>query len=150
MAVRERLRSPAAGADSGSDVAALVAETKRRCLEALDDDFNAPVAIAALFDFSRSVNTLLATEAQPGQAALEAIDGLYCEIGGQVLGIVPERAASGASAEREAGLIRLLIELRSEARQHKDFGLADSIRERARKLGVVMEDSKEGTTWKIA
>jgi cysteinyl-tRNA synthetase len=150
LAVRERLRSPAAGQDSGSDVAALVADTRRRCVEALDDDFNAPVAIAALFDFSRSVNTLLSAEAQPGQAALEAIDGLYREIGGQVLGIIPERAADGASAEREAGLIRLLIELRSEARQHKDFALADSIRQRARQLGVVMEDSKEGTSWKIA
>ena len=150
LAVRERLRSPSAGADSSSNVTDLVAGTKRRCLEALDDDFNTPVAIAALFDFSRSVNTLLSAESQPSRAALEAIDGLYREIGGQVLGIVPAQAASGASAEREAGLIRLLIELRAEARQHKDFALADSIRERARKLGVVLEDSKEGTTWKIA
>jgi len=147
LAVRERLRSPAAGA---SDVSALVAETKRRCLEALDDDFNAPVAIATLFEFSRSVNTLLSAEAQPGQAALEAIDGLYREIGGQVLGIVPASAASGASAERESALIRLLIELRAEARQHKDFALADSIRERARQLGVLLEDGKDGTSWKIA
>lgn len=147
LAVRERLHSP--GAEAGGDVGALVAETRRRCLEALDDDFNAPVAIAALFDFSRSVNTLLNAEASPGSAVLEAVDGLYREIGGQVLGIVPERAASDASAEREAGLIRLLIELRAEARAHKDFAMADSIRERARRLGVVMEDSKDGTTWKI-
>jgi cysteinyl-tRNA synthetase len=149
LAVRERLRSPAAAADSASDVSALVADTKRRCLEALDDDFNAPVAIATLFDFSRSVNTLLNAEAQPSQAALEAIDGLYREIGGQVLGIVPASAASGASAEREAALIRLLIELRAEARQHKDFALADTIRERARQLGVLLEDGKDGTSWKI-
>ncbi len=150
LAVRERLRNPGTGAEAGSDVSALVAETRRRCLEALDDDFNAPVAVAALFDFSRSVNTLLNTEASPSQAALAAIDGLYREIGGQVLGIVPERAASGASAEREAGLIRLLIELRAEARAHKDFAQADSIRERTRQLGVVLEDSKDGTTWKVA
>ena len=151
LAVRERLRSPAAaGAGANEAVAALVADTKRRCLEALDDDFNAPMTIAALFDFSRSVNTLLNAEAQLGQAALEAIAGLYREIGSQVLGIVPENAASGASAEREAALIRLLIELRAEARQHKDFTLADSIRERARQLGVVLEDGKAGTSWKLA
>ncbi len=64
----------------------LADETSRRCLEALDDDFNAPVAIATLFDFSRSVNTLLNAEIQPSRAALEAIDGLYREFGGQVLG----------------------------------------------------------------
>ena len=150
LAVRERLRTPAAGPDAAGDVAALVGETKRRCLEALDDDFNAPVAIAALFDFSRSVNTLLNAEVQPGQAALEAIDGLYREVGGQVLGIVPAQVAGGANVEREAGLIRLLIELRSEARLQKNFAMADSIRERARKLGVILEDNKDGTSWKIA
>ena len=165
LVVRERLRA-AAGSAAGSggaatgggpsdgvasaEVTALVAEIKRRCLEALDDDFNAPVAVAALFDFSRSVNALLSAAAQPGQAELAAIDGLYREIGGQVLGIVPEQAASGASAEREAALIRLLIALRAEARQHKDFALADSIRERARQLGVLLEDGKDGTIWKIA
>jgi len=150
LVVRERLRSPAATDSPADEVTTLVADTKRRCLEALDDDFNAPVAIATLFDFSRSVNTLLNAAAPLGQAALEAIDGLYREIGGQVLGIVPASAASGASAERESALIRLLIELRAEARQHKDFALADSIRERARGLGVLLEDGKDGTSWKIA
>jgi len=150
LVVRERLRSPGATDGPAGEVTTLVADTKRRCLEALDDDFNAPVAIATLFDFSRSVNTLLNAAAPLGQAALEAIDGLYREIGGQVLGIVPASAASGASAERESALIRLLIELRAEARQHKDFALADSIRERARGLGVLLEDGKDGTSWKIA
>jgi cysteinyl-tRNA synthetase len=153
LAVRERLMAAGAapdGAGPGAEVAALVAGIKRRCLDALDDDFNAPMAVAALFDFSRSVNTLFSGATQPGPADLAAIDGLYREIGGQVLGIVPEQAASGASAEREAALIRLLIELRAEARQHKDFALADAIRERVGKLGVVLEDGKDGTIWKIA
>jgi cysteinyl-tRNA synthetase len=155
LVVRERLRASAASeapttASASAEVVALVAEIKRRCLEALDDDFNAPIAVAALFDFSRSVNTLLSAATQPGAADLAAIDGLYHEIGGQVLGIVPEQAGSSASAEREAALIRLLIELRAEARQHKDFALADSIRERVSKLGVVLEDGKDGTIWKIA
>jgi cysteinyl-tRNA synthetase len=149
LAVRERLRGSAAPGEAG-EAAALVADTKRRCLEALDDDFNAPMAVAALFDFSRSVNTLLNAPTPPSQAALEAIDGLYREIGGQVLGIIPAGADSDASAERESALIRLLIDLRSEARQHKDFAQADSIRERARQIGVLLEDGKDGTSWKIA
>jgi cysteinyl-tRNA synthetase len=66
-----------------------------------------------------------------------------------VLGIVPEQVAADAGrAEREAGLIRLLIALRAEARQRKDYALADSIRDRAKDLGVVLEDGKEGTTWR--
>jgi cysteinyl-tRNA synthetase len=131
-------------------VSELVASIKQRCLEALDDDFNAPVAVSALFEFSRSVNALLAETPPPTSGDLALIDALYQEIGGQVLGIVPAQAAgSRLSAEREAGLIRLLIELRAEARQRKDFAAADKIRDQAKALGVVLEDGKEGTSWKI-
>jgi len=67
------------------------------------------------------------------------------------LGIVPTQAAGGAAnAEREGGLIRLLIELRAQARARKDFGQADAIRDQAKGLGVVLEDGKEGTSWKLA
>jgi len=155
LAVRERLRlSPAADgseAAPSAGTAELVAGIKQRCLDALDDDFNAPVAVAALFEFSRSVNTLLAEDPPPSPADLAAIDELYREIGGQVLGIIPAQAASSAAnAEREAGLIRLLIELRAEARARKDFAAADKIRDQAKKLGVILEDGKDGTTWKLA
>jgi cysteinyl-tRNA synthetase len=140
LAVRERLRT--AGASSAADQAALdlAAETKRRCLEALDDDFNAPMALAAFFDYARGVNTLLSADVPPGQAGLAALDAVYREIGGEVLGIVPAQAAGGAAnAERESGLIRLLIELRAQARQRKDFAQADVIRDQAKALGVVLE-----------
>ncbi len=153
LALRERLRLAPAGEDgaAAAEVASLVDETRQRCVAALDDDFNTPVALAALFDFSRSVNTLLNAETPPSRAVLAALDGLYAEIGGQVLGVIPAQASGGAAnAEREAGLINLLIELRAEARKRKDFALADSIRERARELGVVLEDGKDGTTWKLA
>jgi cysteinyl-tRNA synthetase len=150
LALRERRRT-APATDSGLvEMTALADEARRRSIEALQDDFNAPVAIAALFEFARGVNTLLASETPPGQAALDAADTVYREIGGQVLGIVPEQAASGANAEREAALVKLLIELRAEARQQKNFALADSIRERARSAGVILEDGKDGTSWKVA
>ena len=73
------------------------------------------------------------------------------ERGGEVLGIIPAQAAGGAAnAERESGLIRLLIELRAQARARKDFAQADTIRDQAKALGVVLEDGKEGTSWKLA
>ena len=149
LAVRERLRSAPASDQGGAAVAALVQETKARALAALSDDFNAPAALAALFDLSRAVNTLLNGDTPPDRAALEALDALYREIGGQVLGIVPEQmAADTGRAEREAGLIRLLITLRAEARQRKEYAVADSIRDRAKALGVVLEDGKDATTWR--
>jgi cysteinyl-tRNA synthetase len=151
LAVRERLRTAPASDGAGAEVTALVDETRQRALAALDDDFNAPAALAALFDLSRSVNTLLNAGTPPSRVALEAIDGVYRDIGGQVLGIIPaglRAAADSGQPEREAGLIRLLIALRAEARQRKDYALADSIRERAKALGVLLEDGKDGTTWR--
>ena len=148
LAVRERLRSPSL--PDGNDAnAAAIAETKSQFLQAMNDDFNAPAAIAALFDFGKVVNTLLNAESPAGRATLEAVDALYRELGGQVLGLLPQQGAAAANAEREAGLIRLLVELRAEARRRKDFAASDAIRDQLKALGVSLEDGKDGTTWKL-
>ncbi len=115
---------------------------------ALNDDFNAPLGIAALQDLTRDVNSLLNSDATVGLNTLQAIDALYQELGGDVLGIIPEAESSGANAEREAGLIELLIELRARARVNKDFAEADRIRDELTRLGVTLEDRADGTIWR--
>lgn len=149
LAVRERLRSP--GLPEGADGGMLQAieDARAAFVEAMDDDFNTPAAMAGLFDFNKIANTLLNSDAPIQRGTLEAIDGFYRETGGQVLGVIPERASTLANGDREAGLIRLLIELRAEARKRKDFAAADSIRSRLAELGVTLEDGKDGTTWKV-
>jgi cysteinyl-tRNA synthetase len=150
FAIRERLKSPALPEGGDEGLLAALAEVKAQFVAAMDDDFNAPAAIAVLFDLARLINSALSAEAPPGRGALEAADALYRELGGQVLGVVPDQGGRGGqSAEREAGLIRLLVELRAEARQRRDFAASDAIRDRLAELGVVLEDGKEGTTWKI-
>ena len=116
----------------------------------MDDDFNAPAAMAVLQDMTRQVNTWLNEAGPHTTGTLTAIDRLYQELGGDVLGIIPEQAPeSGADAEREAGLIRLLIELRAAARAQKDWATADRIRDQLSELGVTLEDRPDGTIWKI-
>jgi cysteinyl-tRNA synthetase len=150
LAVRERLRSPDLAEGDVAEINPALADIRQRFNEAMNEDFNTPVALTALFDLAKLANTLLNAEAAPSRAALAAIDALFRELGGTVLGIVPEQAATaGASAEREAGLIRLLIEMRAEARARKDFKQADAVRDRLKALGVTLEDGKSGTTWKI-
>jgi cysteinyl-tRNA synthetase len=149
VVVRERLRSP--GLPEGSDAGMLKAieDARAAFVEAMDDDFNTPKAMAGLFDFNKIVNTLLNGDPPILRGTLDAIDSFYRETGGQVLGVIPERATTSASGDREAGLIRLLIELRAEARKRKDFATADSVRSRLTELGVTLEDGKDGTTWKV-
>ncbi len=144
---REQLRTAGDG-ENGAFVDVIEAH-KAKFTEAMNDDFNTSAALAALQDFTREVNTLLNSEAVPGRATLEAIDALYRELGGDVLGIVPDVELGGANAAREEALIRLLVELREEARAEKFYKTADRIRDRLAELGIALEDRADGTIWRI-
>jgi cysteinyl-tRNA synthetase len=136
--------------DAAAGFQSVVDEYKARFIEAMDDDFNAPQAIAALQEFTREVNKLLNSGEEVGRPVLESIHNLYDELGGDVLGIVPEETASvGASAERQDGLIKLLIEIRAQARANKDFEQSDRIRDRLLELGVALEDRPDGTVYRL-
>jgi cysteinyl-tRNA synthetase len=149
LAVRERLRTSEIGGASNSGFAATLESARAAFVTAMEDDFNTPTAIAGLFDFNRSVNTLLNSGEPIAKETLEAIDMFYREAGGQVLGVIPDKASGSVNAEREAGMVRLLIELRNRARQNKDFATSDTIRDQLKALGVILEDGKGGTTWKV-
>jgi cysteinyl-tRNA synthetase len=148
LAVKQKLNSPAAG-DADSGVAKAISDARTNFISAMDDDFNSPMAMASLFDFNKVINTLLNSGETITRGTLETIDNFYREAGTQVLGVIPEEVSSAVNAEREAGLIQLLIEQRAAARARKDFAASDLIRQRLAELDVMLEDGKEGTTWKI-
>jgi cysteinyl-tRNA synthetase len=145
--VQRLAASPAGTGTISSAASALAEDTRRRFRGAMDDDFNAPAALAVLFDFTREVNTALGMEKGPGREDLDVFADLYRELAGDVLGVLPGKGA--VSGERETPLIRLLADLRNEARARKDWALSDAIRDRLGKIGVLLEDGKDGTTWKI-
>jgi cysteinyl-tRNA synthetase len=115
----------------------------------MDDDFGTPQAIATLFDLGRDVNTLLNSDQPVSRATLEAIDSLYRELGGDVLGIVPDDLAQEVGGDLVDGLLRLLIGLRQKARESRDWAQADAIRDRLTEMGVALEDGPEGTRWRL-
>jgi len=99
---------------------------------------------------TREVNTLLNSGEEVGRSTLEAIDAAYRDLGGDVLGIVPdEMAGGGGDAERQRELVQLLIDLRAEARENKAWDRADQIRDRLAEIGVILEDRADGTIYKI-
>jgi cysteinyl-tRNA synthetase len=108
----------------------------------MDDDFNSSGGLAALFELVRAINTARsagATEEQlkASQATLHTLTG--------VLGL---RLEEKKSAEGDAdAFIALLVEVRSEARKQKNWALGDLIRDKLKELGVLIEDSKDGTSW---
>ncbi len=114
---------------------------RERFIEAMDDDLNTPRALAALFDLVREINR----GRERGEDIAEAQDILR-ELAG-VLGLtLEEPQADGAEA---APFIQTLVDVRAELRSARQFQLADNIRDRLTELGVSLEDSPEGTSWRL-
>jgi cysteinyl-tRNA synthetase len=153
--VRQRLADadvdiggPEEEADEG--FVALIEEHRARFLAAMDDDLNAPQALAALFDLSRAVNTLLNSGQIVTAGTLAAIDAAYRTLGGDILGVIPgELPQEGGETGLDAALMDILIDLRATARKNKDWATADTIRDRLAEAGVALEDRPEGTTWRL-
>ena len=120
-------------------------ETKFK--EAMDDDFNTPVALAVLFDLARELNK--AKESEPLVAAILA--ATLIELGG-LLGLLqddPELFLKGSAAEGDSDadiLVEKLVQDRLDAKQAKNWALADSIRDNLKAQGVIVEDAPNGTS----
>lgn len=135
--------------DRKKDIILDISGYKKRFLEAMDDDFNSPLAIGILFELCKEVNAGLNLDKVPCKEELKQIDQLFTELGGKILGIIPENiAAFTADLKTESELINILIKIRNEARKQKLWEFSDFVRDRLKELGIILEDKKEGTIWK--
>ncbi|RME72335.1 MAG: cysteine--tRNA ligase [Chloroflexi bacterium] len=150
--VRQQLAKASDDQPADPAVLELIDQHKARFLEAMDNDFNTPQALAVLFDLTRAVNSLLNSGQPVSRGTLEAIDQAYRTLGGDILGIIPDQisGADSSTAELTEELIQLLVDLRTAARKNRDFATADAIRDRLAEIGVVLEDRPDGTTWKLS
>lgn len=146
--VRTELAKGDRGGASGTKVVE-VDKYRSIILDAMNDDFNTPQAIAALFDLSREVNGVL-SQGAVAPVTLDAINRLFSELGGTILGVIPDaiRSPRGNTESLEEGLIEVVLELRADVRTEKLWSLSDKIRDRLAKLGIVVEDKKGETTWR--
>jgi cysteinyl-tRNA synthetase len=149
----ERLWTAVSGSEAGASAAftadtplagaARTAEDQFRA--AMDDDFNTPGALAALFDLARAINRSRdegadARDVAAAQAKLRELMG--------VLGLRPEPEAADDRGQEAAPFIELLLEIRRELRKAKQYQLSDLVRDGMTKLGVAIEDTPQGTKWR--
>ncbi len=114
---------------------------KERFIKAMDDDFNTARATAVLFDLAREINRA----SDMGASVVEAQETLK-ELSG-VLGLsLEERDVT--VAQEAAPFIELLISVRNELRHSQQWQTADEVRDRLSELGIILEDTATGTTWK--
>ncbi|MEK7247114.1 MAG: cysteine--tRNA ligase [Chloroflexota bacterium] len=114
-------------------------EFRQRFVDAMDDDLNTAAALASLFDLAREINRARdeGRSVREAQAMLRMLAG--------VLGLTLKERETADGAEP---FIDLLVQLRNDLRDAKQFALADSVRDRLADLGITLEDSAEGTRWR--
>jgi cysteinyl-tRNA synthetase len=146
--LKSALRGPLPGAkglspESRAGLNTQSAQTRASFIEAMDDDFNSAGGLAALFDLVRSANQARADGAQ--ETDLSESQAVLRELAG-VLGL--RLRTEETQPQAAAPFIDLLIEIRAELRKQKLWALSDLVRNRLQELGVTLEDSKEGTSWR--
>jgi cysteinyl-tRNA synthetase len=114
----------------------------------MDDDFNSAQGVAVIFDFAKEVNRIIASGEKIKRDFFIDVKNFLTKTAVDVLGIMNFDSTAKGGGELEDALIEFLIELRNNAKKEKNFSLADKIRDRMKEIGVVLQDSKDGTTFK--
>jgi cysteinyl-tRNA synthetase len=138
----ERLASATGGTP---ELAAAADRALAEVEAALFDDLNAPNALAGLFTLINRANAELDRKANTDLGALERARAVFARING-VLDIVPDRTVDDAQL---AGWVEQRLAARKDARSRRDFAEADRVRDELVERGVLIEDTPQGTKWKL-
>jgi cysteinyl-tRNA synthetase len=147
----ERLKSalrPSSASASGlspesvSTLTSAAESGKTNFTDSMDNDFNSAGAIAALFEITKAINTARDNGASDEQ--LKPAQGVFKELAG-VLGLKLEEKQGSGEQDTQ---VKALIAERNEARKQKQWARSDQIRDQLKEMGVTIEDSKDGTTWR--
>jgi cysteinyl-tRNA synthetase len=142
-----RLQQLTASAASTVETAGL----RERCQEAMDDDLNSPIVIAHLFESARAINTVYDGKGTISQTDLDELKAVWKTFVEDILGLQLTDKAAGQTAKIEAykGAVNMLLEMRLQAKQNRDFATSDTIRDRLIALGFNIKDKKDGFEWSL-
>ena len=125
-----------------------VNELCNKCYEHMNDDFNSPKTIATLFELVAKINTFT-TNNTIGKISETTFKYLKDTFEGFVIDVFGLLPLVENDSDKLDGTINLLVEMRDEAKQNKDYALSDKIRDNLSQIGVQLKDGKEGTTYII-
>jgi cysteinyl-tRNA synthetase len=125
-----------------------IANWANTCYDAMNDDFNTPILIAQLFEGIRFVNLLNDNRESITTTDLQLLKNTLQVFVYDVLGISNIKE-SASNSDKLTGVVEMLIEMRKEARNNKNFALSDQIRDQLLALGIQLKDGKEGTTFTL-
>ncbi|MCF8275270.1 MAG: cysteine--tRNA ligase [Flavobacteriales bacterium] len=132
------------------EVAAKIAKWSEECTEAMNDDMNTSLTIATLFDISSYINGLKNGQEKliPSKNEFEQVVALFASYFEDVLGL-GSNVSDGQSGKTLNDVMDVLLDLRSIAKQNKDYNTADAIRDKLKAIGVTIMDGKDGADWQL-
>ena len=139
-----RLQKINASAHSTVDVKGL----QRRCDEAMCDDLNTPIVVAHLFEACKAINLVTDGKATLSSEDLEELKQTFQLFMGSILGL-QEKADTGGNTDAYKKAIDLLLTIRMEAKQNKDWATSDRIRKELAGYGFTVKDTKDGFEWAL-
>lgn len=116
---------------------------EQRFMKALDDDFNTPMAIAVLFELAKEINAQRKQDLDRANGLAQHLKQLAKSIG-----LLEQTDFFTQGVVLSDDEINEKITQRNQARQDKNFALSDNIRDELAQLGIILEDSENGTTWR--
>jgi cysteinyl-tRNA synthetase len=116
------------------------------CLEALNDDLNTAIVLSNIFEAVRIINSAYNEQLQITQTDKDILQKIFDDIFFGILGLCGQTENNTDNISNE--LMSLIIELRKEAKDNKNYALSDSIRNKLNAIGIELKDTKEGTEWK--
>ena len=143
MQAYKTLKSLSAAEKSSVDIS----QYRKKCYEAMNDDFNTPIVIAHLFDIVKVINSVNDKKEQLSQADIGELKSLFDTFAFDILGLTDE--STGGNTEVLDGLMQMVLEMRATAKANKDWATSDAIRDKLKALGINVKDGKDGATWTI-
>lgn len=133
---------------TGSSSTSDISELKKKCYDAMNDDFNSPVLIANLFDAVRIINSINDGKETITSADLKTLQDLMKGFVFDVLGLKQELNSS-ANDHILKNIMDIVLTMRQEIKSRKDFAAADKLRDDLKKNNITVKDTKDGAVWAI-
>ena len=130
----DRLKNIKVSSINNDNLLSQIKDWEKDCFDCLDDDFNSPMLIAEIFNSSKLI-TQIEKDGDAGQRDIDYFLGLFDILLNKILGIDYSKSTSDNDS-----ILKILLNVRDEARAKKDFSLSDSIRDQLNKLGVKVND----------
>jgi len=121
---------------------------EKNCYDAMNDDFNTPILIAHLFDGVKIINSIKKGTLKINSEDLKKLQSIFKTFIIEILGLKPFKEKTN-SKEKINEIMKLILELRSNAKKSQDWESADLIREKLKKAGIEIKDNRDGTEWEI-